>query len=200
MSTASQNLRERATYVAALALTAAHIGYFIWQGPQPHGERPLASPAVWVANDIGFWALSWLAATLACTPARVWLHVSWPGRWRRTLGLTAAALAVLHVGVWVVAEHHLQLFKIAEDFAEDLWLWPGLLALVGLAVLALTSPAAMVKRLGASRWRQVHKLVYAVGVLGVLHYALRAEADPQHWIGFALLFALLLGVRGGRPT
>ncbi|MBI5608325.1 MAG: ferric reductase-like transmembrane domain-containing protein [Deltaproteobacteria bacterium] len=192
--------REKWIYAAGLAATIAHVGYAVAQGPQPIGERPLASPAVWAANYLGFWALIWLLATLACTPARLWLGATWPSRWRRTLGLTAAGLAVVHVATWQIGEHGLNLPAGLGKIAETPWLMLGSLALLTLLVLAATSPAAAVKRLGAARWKKLHRLVYVGALLVIGHYAARATADPQHWIGFGLVLALLLGARRGRPA
>lgn len=194
---ASRQTHERLWFAGAWLVTLGHLGYIASIGPQQVGERPLASPSVWLANHLGFWALTWLAASLACTPIRIHLKARWPARWRRALGLSSALLAVVHVGVWAAGEGSLA--EIKAEFSRHAWLWPGLLALLGLVALAATSTAASIKRLGAGRWRTLHRSVYLWALLVVLHYALRETADVQHWLGFGLVIALLLAARRMAP-
>jgi DMSO/TMAO reductase YedYZ heme-binding membrane subunit len=178
----SSQRRENLWFAGAWLATAAHIAQAVISGPQQVGERPLASPSVWAANFIGFWALVWLIAALACTPIRVHLKANWPARWRKRLGLSSALLAGIHVAVWAVGEGSME--HIFKEFAKHPWLWPGLIALVGLGVLAATSTTAAVKKLGGQRWRLLHRSVYVWAVMIVLHYALRQTADVQHlWPG-----------------
>jgi sulfoxide reductase heme-binding subunit YedZ len=200
MGQTGDSWRERGVYWAAWLWALLHVTWGVLQGPQPHGERPPPSAAVALANDLGFWALCWLAAALACTPLRRWTGATWPARWRRTLGLTAALWSLAHVLVWWVGEQGLQWSSTAAQFRAHLWLWPGLLALLGMALLAATSPAAAVRGLGAGRWRLVHRGVYAVALLAVAHYALRPWADPQHWLAFGLAITILLVARRSGPT
>lgn len=190
--------REGLIFGAAWLATVAHVGHAVWTGPQQVGERPLASPGLWAANYLGFWALTWLIAALACTPIRVHLKATWPARWRRRLGLSAALLSGLHVTAWLVADQG-SLAAVFKSFQEHVWLWPGALALVGMALLASTSTAAAVKKLGAKRWKALHRLAYAVAVLTVLHYALRSTADVQHWMAFGIAVAAVLWARRVGP-
>ena len=194
----SSNQREWLGFGTAWLATGAHIGQAVWSGPQQVGERPLASPGLWAANFLGFWALLWLAAALACTPIRVHLRATWPARWRRRIGLSAALLSGLHVAVWLVADQG-SVTAVLKSFQEHGWLWPGALALFGMGLLAATSTATAVKKLGARRWKLLHRVVYAVGVLAVAHYALRSTADVQHWVGFGIVIAAVLWLRRLAP-
>ena len=187
-------------YALGLVATAAQVGYSLWIGPQPKAEQPAPSLAVWLANQLGFWALAWLTATLACSPLRYWTGAKWPAVWRKRFGLTAFALACLHVTVWLVGEKRADLAAVGADFAEKPWLVFGLLTFLLLITLAVTTPIGVVKRLGGVRWQHVHRLIYPAGLLAILHYALRDDADAQHWIGFALLISLLLWARRYPPT
>lgn len=193
----SGQARENLWFAGAWLATAAHIGQAVISGPQQVGERPLASPSVWVANVVGFWALTWLIAALACTPIRVHLKANWPARWRKRLGLSSALLAGIHVSVWAVGEGSVE--HILKEFSKHPWLWPGLIALVGLGVLAATSTTAAIKKLGGQRWRLLHRSVYVWAVMVVLHYALRETADVQHWMAFGLVVALVLAARRMAP-
>lgn len=195
MGLAGSALREWTVYAAAWLWAVGHVAWRFAAGPQPHGERPPPTVAVALANDIGFWALCWLVAALSCTPLRRWTGATWPARWRRTLGLTAALWSLAHVLVWWLGEQRGRWAATVQQFREHVWLWPGLFALLGMAALTLTSPAAVVRGLGAARWRGIHRSVYAVAVLAVAHYALRPWADPQHWLGFGLAVAVVLLAR-----
>ncbi len=190
--------REWLVFGAAWLATGAYIGHAVWQGPQQVGERPLASPGLWAANHLGALAFMWLVAALACTPLRIHLRATWPARWRRRLGLSAALLSGIHVAVWLVADQS-SAAAVLKSFQEHIWLWPGALALLGMALLTATSTAAAVKKLGAKRWKALHRLVYAVAVLTVLHYALRSTADVQHWMAFGIAVAVTLWARRLRP-
>ena len=189
----------RLGYFGALFGTAAHLGYNVWQGPQPNGEQPLASPALSLANHLGFWALAWLCASLACTPLRLWTGAVWPGRWRKRFGVTAFALSVLHVATWVVGEKSFHVSAMVQDFADKPWLIAGALASLCLWALALTTPAVIARRLGGVRWRLLHRLVYVAAGLAIAHYALRPNANVQHWLAFAVLIVLLLFARRRGP-
>lgn len=189
--------RESGLFALALAGTGGHVVLQVVQGPQASGGTP-PSAAIWLANQLGFWALAWLAATLACTPLQQWAGWQWPLRWRKRLGITAFALATLHVGVWVIGEHGMSPVKMAKEWLATPWQWFGALAWILLASLAATTPARVAKKIGGRRWKIWHKAIYVAALAAVLHYALRREATPLHWIGFAVVIAALLLARLAR--
>ncbi len=198
--TTTADRRPAIGFALGILVTLAQISWSWHIGPQPKGEHPPPSWSLWIANQLGFWALAWLVATLACTPLRWWTGATWPGRWRKRLGLVAFALAAAHVGVFVIGEKSFDLWAIGVDVVKTPWLVFGVTAMTALTVLAATTPTAVVRWLGGARWQRVHRLVYAVAVLACLHYALRDGADPQHWIGFSLAVAGLLWVRWSRRS
>ncbi|MBM4345926.1 MAG: ferric reductase-like transmembrane domain-containing protein [Deltaproteobacteria bacterium] len=198
--TTTADRRPAIGYALGLACTFGQVAWSWHIGPQPKGEHAPPSMAVWIANQLGFWALAWLVATLACTPLRWWTGATWPGLWRKRLGLTAFALALLHVGVWVVGERAGDLARIMDDVTSQPWMMLGLFAFALVCTLAATSPTDIARRLGGVRWRRVHRLVYVAAVAACLHYALRDGADPQHWIGFSLALTGLLWARWARSA
>lgn len=154
-----------------------------------------ANPIEATTRFLGDWALRLLLVTLAITPARELSGWQRLAAFRRMLGLFAFFYASLHVGSYVVLDQFFAWCEIAADIAKRTYITLGVAAFVILAVLAATSPAAVIKRLGAARWKRLHALVYAAGVLGCLHYFMMVKADVGPPLVYAGILALLLGWR-----
>jgi sulfoxide reductase heme-binding subunit YedZ len=155
-----------------------------------------ANPISYVTNWLGDWTLRILLASLAMTPVRLLSGWSWPVSLRRLLGLFAFAYACMHFLVWVGLDHFFAWGRMGADIVKRPYVTAGMTALLLMAPLAATSTAAMVRRLGARNWRRLHRLVYVVGLAGVLHYLwLAKKANPEPYY-YAAVLALLLGVRG----
>lgn len=154
-----------------------------------------ANPISLATNTLGDWTLRILLASLAMTPLRVLFGLSWPIRLRRLLGLFAFAYAGLHFSVWIVLDFFFDWPRMWEDILKRPYITLGMLALLSLLPLALTSTSGSIKRLGARAWTRLHRLVYLAGVLACLHFIWLAKVGrtDQYWHAAAL--ALLLGVR-----
>jgi sulfoxide reductase heme-binding subunit YedZ len=155
-----------------------------------------ANPIQFVTFWLGDWTLRLLLASLAMRPLRICCGWSWPITLRRLLGLFAFFYAALHFGVWLLLDHFFNWAEMAKDIVKRPYITVGMLALVLMLPLAATSTAAAVRRLGGRNWQRLHRLVYVIGVCGVLHYYwLSKKANPEpYYYGAAL--GLLLGVRG----
>ena len=154
-----------------------------------------ANPIDHVTRTLGDWTLRILLASLAMTPLRILFGISWPLTLRRLLGLFAFFYVCLHFSVWIVLDHFFDWEQMGADIVKRPYITVGVLALTLLVPLAATSTARMVKRLGAARWRRLHKLVYVAGVLGVLHYLWLAKKGVVDPFVYAGVLAVLLGVR-----
>jgi sulfoxide reductase heme-binding subunit YedZ len=156
-----------------------------------------ANPVEFVQRWLGTCTLVALLVTLAVTPLRLVTGWAWLVRLRRMLGLYAFFYATLHVASYVWIDHLFEWATIAADLAKRPYLTFGFLAYVLMVPLAATSTNAMVKRLGGRRWQRLHRLVYVVGVLGVLHfwYHKQAKNDLAEPALYALVLATLLGAR-----
>jgi sulfoxide reductase heme-binding subunit YedZ len=154
-----------------------------------------ANPIEAILNRLGFWTLTLLAASLAPTPARSLLGLSWPIRVRRMLGLFAFAYATLHLLFYVAIDQGLDLRVLAEDVAKRKFMTVGFLAWLTLVPLAVTSTDAWVRRLGYARWKRLHRLVYLAAILGVIHFVWRVKADLARPLVHASVIALLLAAR-----
>jgi sulfoxide reductase heme-binding subunit YedZ len=176
------------TWGASLAPLAA-LGWWIVT------DDLTANPVSFITNHLGDWTFRILLAALAVTPLRVLTGWGWPATLRRLLGLFAFFYAALHFSVWIFVDHLFTWGQMLQDIVKRPYITVGMLALVLMVPLAVTSTAGMVKRLGARRWKRLHRLVYAVGVLAALHFLWLAKVGRTDQYVYAALVALLLGIR-----
>ncbi|HEX8825572.1 MAG TPA: protein-methionine-sulfoxide reductase heme-binding subunit MsrQ [Archangium sp.] len=154
-----------------------------------------ANPIERVLNQTGMLALILLVATLTCTPLKVVAGWTWPMRVRRLLGLLGFTYAVLHFLTYVVVDQGMDFAIILEDIAQRPFITVGFLALVLLVPLAVTSTNRMVRRLGFPVWQRLHRLIYVVATLGVMHFMWRVKKDLTEPLVYAAVLALLFAIR-----
>lgn len=178
------------TLVWAVCLSpAAMLLYQFWT------DELGANPIAYITAVLGDTTLRLLLASLALTPIRIAFGFAWQMSFRRLLGLFAFFYASLHLAVWVVLDHFFDWPQMFADIAKRPYITVGMTALVLLVPLAATSTAGMIKRLGARTWQRLHRLVYAIGILAILHFLWLAKKGRQEPYYYALVLALLLGVR-----
>lgn len=158
------------------------------------GDALGANPVEAVVHFTGSWALRLLLVTLAVTPLRRLSGWPWLVRFRRMLGLFAFFYAVLHVSAYLILDRALAWDDILADLTERPYIVVGFAAFVLLVPLAVTSTRGWVRRLGR-RWQQLHRAVYAIAVLGVLHFLWLVKADIREPLIDGAVLALLLGFR-----
>lgn len=129
-----------------------------------------ANPLEFVTRSTGTWTLVMLCATLAITPLRRFTGWNWLIKLRRMLGLFAFFYAVQHFLLWLGVDRGFDVAYMIKDIAKRPFITVGFAAFVLLVPLAATSTNGMVKRLGGKRWQALHKAVYAIAVLGILHF------------------------------
>ena len=129
-----------------------------------------ANPVEFVTRSTGTWTLVLLCVTLALTPARRMTGWSALARVRRMVGLYAFFYACLHFATYVWLDQWFDAGAMLRDVVKRPFITAGFTAFVLLLPLAATSTQAMMRRLGR-RWGELHRLVYAVAILGVLHFA-----------------------------
>lgn len=154
-----------------------------------------ANPIEAITRSTGWWTLTFLALTLAVTPVRRVLGLPWLLRLRRMLGLFAFFHASLHFAIYVWLDQGFDGPEILKDIAKRPFVTVGFAAFVLLVPLAVTSTNAMVRRLGARRWQRLHRLVYAIGGLGVLHFWWLVKKDVTEPLIFAVVVGVLLAMR-----
>lgn len=156
-----------------------------------------ANPAEALIRDLGDWTLRFLCLVLAVTPLRIATGTPALARFRRMLGLFVFFYGVLHLLAYAWFDMGLDVGEIVHDIAKRPFILVGTLALLLLAVLAATSPHRAIRWLGAARWRALHRSVYVVAVLGILHFFwMRAgKNDFAEVLWYSALLAGLLGWR-----
>lgn len=153
-----------------------------------------ADPVAALTHATGDWALRLLLLGLALTPLRRLTGQAWPIRFRRLVGLYAFFYACLHLAVFLVLDLGGYWTQVFEDIVKRPYITVGFAAWLLLVPLALTSTKGWMKRLGR-RWAQLHRAVYAVGVLAVLHFLWLVKSDLREPLVYAGILALLLGMR-----
>jgi sulfoxide reductase heme-binding subunit YedZ len=158
------------------------------------GSELGADPVREIIHRCGKTALNLLLVTLAVTPVRElggWPHLI---RLRRMLGLFAFTYAVLHLVSYVWLDQGLAWGVIVEDILERPYITIGMLALLMMVPLAVTSTNRMMRRL-KRRWQTLHRLIYPIAILGVWHFYWQVKADIREPLIYAGILALLLGYR-----
>jgi len=155
------------------------------------GESLGANPVETVLHTLGKWGLKFLVLTLAVTPLKDIFH--WPRllAFRRMLGLFAFFYVLLHFLTWLILDQELYWPGILADIAKRPYITIGFAALLMLVPLAVTSTHKMMRRLGR-RWTKLHRLIYAIALLGVWHYFWQVKKDVREpLIYFGVVAALL---------
>lgn len=156
-----------------------------------------ANPAEALIRGTGDWTLRMLWATLAVTPLRQATGWHALARWRRMMGLYTFFYAVLHASAYAWLDMGLEVTDIVRDIAKRPFILVGALSLLLLIPLAATSWDRAVRTIGASRWKALHRTVYAIAVLALLHFLwMRSSKGNVGEVGiYAAILALLYGWR-----
>jgi sulfoxide reductase heme-binding subunit YedZ len=158
------------------------------------------NPAEALIRGTGDWTLRFLCLTLAVTPLRQWTGQHGLARFRRMLGLFTYFYGLLHFMCYAWLDMGLWLGDILADIAKRPFILVGFAALLLMTPLAFTSFNRAVKAMGAARWQALHRTVYAIALLGLLHFFwMRAgKNDFAEWSIYAAVLAVLLGWRAAR--
>lgn len=169
----------------------------VWLVYAALGNQLGANPAEALVRKTGDWGLRFICIALALTPVRVMSATPALARFRRMLGLFAYFYVSVHLLSYSWFDMGFELEDIARDIAKRPFILVGFSAFVLLTPLALTSFNAAIKALGARRWQALHKLVYLIAGLGILHFFwMRAgKHDFAEVAVYAAIVAALLGWR-----
>lgn len=149
-------------------------------------DRPIHTTLQW----IGLWNMRFIVIALAITPFATVLD--WPKLLlvRRMVGVTAAAYVLAHF-VLYVAYDNWRLPMVASEVVRRFYLTIGFVALLGLTALAATSTDAAMRRMGRG-WKWLHRSIYVIAVLALLHYFIQSKANVSEPVVFAGLFVWLM--------
>ena len=185
-------LRTRWLKLAVFLLCLAPFGYLAWRA---WNQDLTANPVEYITHFTGDWTIRFLIITLAVTPLRKLLGLPDLIRFRRMLGLYTFFYATLHVLTYVVIDHWFDFQAILDDVAKRRFIMAGFAGYLALTLLAATSTAGWIRRLGGKRWQQLHRLVYFAAGAGVVHYYWLVKSDIRLPLFYGALAALLLGYR-----
>ena len=189
----SMALPKSIVHLAALT-PLAMLSWQMWTVATTGSDALGADPVAEIEHRLGLWALRLLLLTLAITPLRQLTGWTALLRFRRMLGLYAFAYASLHLAAYVVLDLRGYWPLLLEDIAKRPYITVGFLGWLLLVPLAITSTRGWMRRLGR-RWAQLHRLVYAVAVLAVLHFWWLVKSDLREPALYAGIAVLLLGWR-----
>lgn len=151
-----------------------------------------ANPAEALIRSTGDWTLRFLCIVLAVTPVRVTLKLNGLARFRRMLGLFMYFYVVVHLLSYGWFDMGFDLGEIARDIAKRPFILVGFAAFVLTTPLAATSFNRAIKAMGAKRWQALHKLVYVIAGLGLLHFFwMRAGKNNFNEV---FVYAAIIGV------
>lgn len=153
-----------------------------------------ANPIEFITRSTGTWTLVGLMLTLTVTPLRRLTGLNALIRYRRMLGLFAFFYASLHFTTYIWLDQFFDPAAILKDIYKRPFITVGFAAFLLLLPLAITSTHAMMRRLGR-RWQQLHRLVYLIGFLGVLHYVWLVKKDLTQPLIYGGVLLVLLFLR-----
>jgi len=160
-------------------------------------DRLGANPVEFITRNTGDWTLYFLCLTLSVTPLRRLSNWNWLLKLRRMIGLFAFFYATLHFTTFLWFDHFFDIGEMWKDVLKRPFITVGFTAFLFLIPLALTSTNGMIKRLGGKRWQWLHRLIYLIGPLGILHFwwMKAGKHDFEQPIVFGAIVAGLLLAR-----
>ncbi|WP_421726540.1 sulfite oxidase heme-binding subunit YedZ [Bauldia sp.] len=154
------------------------------------GARPITE----AIHRVGDWTVYLLLITLAVTPARRLFDMPKLIHVRRILGLSAFFYIALHF-VFYVIDSKFDVLFIGSEIVLRVYLLIGFAAMIGILLLAVTSTDGWIKRLGAMKWNRLHKAIYVITALGILHYYMQSKVDVSSPVLMTGFFYWLMGYR-----
>ncbi len=149
------------------------------------------NPVETLTHETGEWALRFLLITLCVTPLRRLMHINWIIKLRRMLGLYAFFYALLHFITYIWLDQFFDWQEILIDIPKRPFITIGFISFVLLIPLAITSTNAMQRRL-KKKWLTLHKLVYVIPMLVVVHFIWSLKADYSEPLFYSFIFLALM--------
>jgi len=194
-----------------VAVFVAALGPLAWLVWAALSGNLSANPLSDITNETGIWTLRFVCITLAITPLRRLTGWNAAIRFRRMIGLYAFFYGTLHLLTYAIVDRFAGLdfpdgivawstaVNLAKSVGADIYKRPfitvGFTAWLTMLPLAITSTAGWIRRLGGRAWNRLHRLVYATGVVAVLHYWWLVKADVSRPLRYGAVVLALLGAR-----
>ena len=171
------------------------LGPLAWLVWAVLGGAAGANPIEYMNRFLGDWALRMLLISLTMSPLAKILSWSWPARARRMIGLFALFYVLVHLTSYIAIDQFFDWTAIGKDILKRTYITVGMVTIVLLIPLGITSTNNWRKKLGFRRWRLLHRLVYPAAILGVFHHTMMVKADLFMPIVHGSILAVLLGWR-----
>ncbi|UAL09534.1 protein-methionine-sulfoxide reductase heme-binding subunit MsrQ [Caulobacter segnis] len=185
-------LRDSLVYALVWLACFAPIVWLAWKG---YAGELGANPIEKLIRQLGVWGLRLLLVGLAITPAARILKAPRLVRFRRTIGLFAFSYIVLHLVSYVGVDLFFDFRQLWKDILKRPFITLGMAGFLLLIPLAVTSTNGWVIRLGRAAWSRLHRLIYVIVPLGVVHYYLLVKADHRPPLIYGAVFVVLMGWR-----
>ncbi|NEX47958.1 protein-methionine-sulfoxide reductase heme-binding subunit MsrQ [Pseudotabrizicola algicola] len=197
MQLSAPSLTERANALARRVPTGlvwvAAVLPFVWLVWAAATGGLGADPVKAIELKLGLWGLQFLLASLCITPLRlIGLNLI---RFRRALGVMAFFYIAMHFLAWVVLDMGLRGDEILRDLYKRPYIILGMIGLLAMIPLALTSTNAAIRRLGPLAWRRLHRLAYVAAVVGAAHFVVLVKGWPSEPLLYAAAVAAVLALR-----
>ncbi len=154
-----------------------------------------ANPIEYTNRFLGNWGLKYILLTLLISPLSQLTALRKLMLLRRMVGLFAFSYVLLHFTSYTVLDHYFNWAEIWQDIVKRNFITIGMLGLLGLVPLAVTSTNRMIKKLGAKNWKRLHMLIYPISILGVFHFTMMRKGDQLEPKIYWSVLVFLLGYR-----
>ena len=179
-------------FVASL-IPLVWLGFALWSDTVNNTRIMTTDPVQMLNRELGDWVLIFIIITLTIRPVSQILKQSEFIAYRRMLGLFAFFYALLHLCSYVGIDLQFDWHELVKDVTKRNFITVGIIAIILMTPLVITSNKIMVKRLGSQRWRKLHYLIYPIAILGVFHFYMMVRADyTRPSIYGAIILILLL--------
>lgn len=153
-------------------------------------------PEAFLQQHTGIWTLNFLILTLCITPLRSITQWHWLTRLRGMFGLFTFFYALLHLLSFTGFNHEFEVNAIARDILKRPFILFGFAAFILLLPLALTSNTYAVRRMGGKRWQELHRNIYLISLLALLHFLLQSSLETLYLpLSYTTVLVFLLGWR-----
>ena len=188
-------LTPRQSTILKVVLFILSLGPFVWLLVAAFTDNLGANPVEYLTRATGTWTLVYLCITLGITPVRKVSGWNWLTLYRRMFGLFAFFYVCLHFTTYIWFDQDFDVHSIIKDVIKRPFITVGFAAFVLLIPLAITSNNWLVRKMGAKRWQALHRLVYVICVLGVVHYWWLVKRDLTQPIIYGSIVAVFLVAR-----
>lgn len=188
-------LTPKQSLILKVVLFILSLGPFVWLAVAAFTDNLGANPVEYLTRATGTWTLVFLCITIGITPVRKVSGWNWLTLYRRMFGLYAFFYVCLHFTTYIWFDQDFDVQSIIKDVIKRPFITVGFAAFLLLIPLAITSSNWMVKKMGAKRWQALHRAVYLICVLGVVHYWWLVKRDLTQPIIYGSVVALFLVAR-----